>query len=197
MILGFDTETTGVIDYSLKDLHHPSQPRIASLAAVLFHPTDGVIDQMDVLIKPDGWVMPEEAMSINGLTMERLEAEGIPMVDALARFNAMKAKATDRLGFNISFDKQMMLREATVYGIIHDSEGLSTICVMHLSKPIAKIPFSDGKKGIKTPKLSEAYLAIMGKPLEGAHSAMADTMAAIDIYLKLIELGHVPQARVA
>lgn len=188
LILAFDTETTGLIDWALKDLHHASQPRIASLAAVLFHPTEGVVDEMNVLIKPDGWFMPPEAAEINGLTTERLKAEGIPMPVALKRFNEMKAQAKARLGFNISFDKQMLCREAHVYGIEHNSEGLESICVMQLAKPIAAIPFPDGKKGIKTPKLTEAYLAIMGKPLEGAHGALADTRAAMDLYLAILDL---------
>lgn len=175
IILFFDTETTGLINYKV-DLLDASQPRIVQLAAAVTDEYGSILDQMDCIIKPDGWTISEDTVRIHGITTERAEAEGIPMREALLRFNAMKSICTHRAAYNISFDKQMMAREAGACGIPHDSTGIASICVMQMAKAYLNA---------KSIKLRDAYQAIMGKPMENAHSAMGDTKSAMDIYFKI------------
>lgn len=185
-ILFFDCETTGLIDFKA-DLLEPHQPRIVQLAAVLTEDDGTHIEEMNVIIKPDGWTVPDEVIALHGITTQRCEAEGIPMPEALARFNGMKAKCTARAAYNISYDKKMLAREAGAYGIAHSSEGIASHCVMMMSRPICQIP-NIGKKGIKNPKLSEAYRHFFGCDFDGAHDAMNDVIAAMAIFFKIQEL---------
>jgi DNA polymerase-3 subunit epsilon len=167
-------------------LEDPSQPRVCALAASLTNEEGEIIDEMDVLIKPDGWVIEPGAAAINGLTVERCEVEGIPMNWALERFNEMKAQCQTRIAANVSFDKQMMFIEAHRHGIPHDSEGKEELCVLNLATPYAKVPYAGGKKGFKRPKLTEAYKAIIGEDMPNAHSAMGDVRACQAIYFEIM-----------
>lgn len=176
IILFFDTETTGLINFK-QDLMHESQPHIVQLAAAVTDDYGSILDQMDCIIKPNGWTIPEETVRLHGITTERAEAEGIPMIEALHRFNAMKQICTHRAAYNISFDKQMMAREAGACGIPHDSTGIDSICVMQMAKVFLSA---------KSVKLRDAYQQIMGKPMENAHNAMGDTKSAMEIYFKML-----------
>lgn len=191
LYLYMDCETTGLLKYG-NDVPDDEQPYIAALAATLASPDEGVIDELDVLIKPDGWIMEHDAGAVNGLSMTVLEAAGIHITEALERFNALKAQATARVGFGIHFDKRMLAIEATRHDIRHDSSGLETIDLMHVCKPICALPpTAKMKGGFKPPKLTEAYEIIMGRPLDRAHSALADTRACMEIHFKLMEQGLV------
>lgn len=180
MLLFQDTETTGLLDYK-RDLMDFSQPRICALAASLTEEDGTVVDEMDVLIKPEGWQIDPGAAAVNGLTVEQCEAEGIPIKDALNRFNEMKAQCKTRIGANVSYDKRMLLREARIAGIEHNSEGLESLCVLQLAKPFCKLA-----KGRRFPKLFEAYEQLLGKPMENAHSAMGDVRACQEVYFEVM-----------
>src|SRR3546814_6320321 len=60
-------------------------------------------------------------------------------------------------------------------------------CTAKLSTPIVKAPATEKMKAVgrfhhKTANLSEAFLHFTGKPLENAHSAMADVQGCIAVY---------------
>lgn len=191
--LFFDTETTGLIDFK-KDLIDASQPRIVQLGAILTGEDGITIAELNAFIKPDGWTIDEEgkAFQANHITQLKCETSGIAMPLALAMFNAMKAACRCRVAHNISFDKQMLAREAGAYGIPHDSEGIESFCTMNSSKGIIKLPPSDkmmaaGIKSFKSPNLQEAHVHFMGKEFDGAHDAMADVRACRDIFFKMRE----------
>lgn len=206
VIFTFDTETTGLLNYALKaedggtDIAHPNQPHIVQLAATLCNAKGEELETLNVLIKPDETWLPDEngdiihpkAQEVHGYSIERLEAEGMPIVEALELFNAMKAKCTKRIGFNVSFDKQMLASVAMRAGIEHESKQPS-ICVMRAAGAIMKMAPTDrmmaaGRKGNKPPKLTEAYEHFFGEPLVKAHDALADVRATTRIYFKILEL---------
>lgn len=90
LILSYDTETTGIPDWKIPS-DSPDQPHLVSLAAILVNAeTREVVDSMDVIIKPDGWEIPQETIDIHGITMEIAEKEGIPEQEALEMFLAMR-----------------------------------------------------------------------------------------------------------
>jgi len=189
MYIFFDTETNGLLNFK-RDLMDESQPRIIQLAAILTDRDLVEVDSMSAYIKPDGWIIPEETTKIHGITIEKCESDGIPMPEALARFNELKARATHRFAFNIAYDKRMLAREANLYGIPHDSSEIETFCVMTLAKPECKIPptakmMSAGFKTYKTPNLSEAHEILLGHAFDGAHDALNDVRATIQVFSEL------------
>jgi DNA polymerase-3 subunit epsilon len=188
----FDTETTGLIDRK-KKLDDPSQARIVQLAALLCDEQGNDLEELNLIAKPDGWTVPEFVASIHGLTTEICEAKGVPMPEILAKFNAMKAKCTDRVAYNISFDKTMLMREELAYGITHDSENKTSLCVMEMAKPICKMPATSKMKDwdintFKPPKLKEAYKYFFGEEFERAHDAMNDVRACKKIFFHIGEM---------
>lgn len=196
--LFFDSETTGLLDFKL-DLMDPSQPRICQLAAVLTDEEGTHLEEVNAIIKPDGWTVPSEAAAINHLTTEICEEKGIYMVDVLKAFNELKAACTDRVAFNITYDKRMLAREAHIYKIPHDSTDIASHCVMLMATPYCKLPPTDkmmkaGRKCFKTPNLKEAYSTLFGKEFENAHNAFADVIACKEIFFHLKSLKENPNA---
>ncbi len=194
MYLFFDTETTGLIDRNLP-LDDPSQARILQLAAKLVSEKGEVIDQLCTYIKPEASWPPihEKAFAAHGISIEKCEAEGIPMPQALAYFNSMKARCSTRVAFNISFDKQMLHREALAYDMVQSYPWQADFCVMQATKEICNMAptqrmIEAGISGSKPPKLTEAYRFFFGRDFDGAHDAMADVEATIEIFFKLKEI---------
>lgn len=183
LALGFDSETTGLPIYNSPS-EDPSQPHIVQLAAVLIDVDTGAqVSCMDVIVKPDGWEIPEQASAIHGITTERALAVGVPEPAALAMFLALWNRRL-RIAHNQSFDERIIRIALKRYGepatadIWKDSESA---CTMQMSTPILKLP-SEKRSGYKWPKLTEAYKHFTGQDLVGAHSAMADAQACLTVY---------------
>src|SRR4051812_16596102 len=66
----------------------PHQARVAELAMIYCDDEFRVEREFQSYIRPDGWIMDpaSDAFRINGLRTEFLEEHGIPMVEALARY---------------------------------------------------------------------------------------------------------------
>lgn len=185
-----DTESTGLLDFK-KDLMAEGQPRICALAASLTDEQGNIIDEMDVLIKPDGWDIEPGAAAVHGLTVEKCEAEGIPMQTALARYYELKEQCQVRIGANPTYDRRLLAREGIIYNMVHSSDGIDKLDLLPMAKSYCRIPPSDkmmaaGRRDYKTPKLSEAYEVLVGKPMENAHTAMGDVRACQAVYFELM-----------
>lgn len=190
-ILFFDTETTGLPLW--KDpSDHPDQPHMVQLAAVLADPESReIIDKMDAIIKPDGWVIPDDVAAIHGITTERALEDGIPEAEALDMFLAMYARCGLRVAHNTTFDNRIvriaMKRyrpDAVTDDQWKDKSGYHCTMVEHSKK-----------HGGKWPTLIELYKHHTGMDLTDAHSAMADTLACMDCYFAAIK--HQPQEEAA
>lgn len=106
--LVFDTETSGLPDWR-QPSEAPHQPHIVELAAKLIDlPTGELLGQMDVIIRPDGWTIPDDVAELHGITTEKALAEGIPEAEAVTMFLALHAQADTRTAFNESFDARIM-----------------------------------------------------------------------------------------
>src|SRR6478735_3118086 len=108
LALFFDTETSGLPLFS-EPSEDPRQPHIVQLAAALVNlDTREVLEELNVIIKPDGWEIPDEVAVIHGITTERALAEGIPEIEALDRFLALNARAEVRIAHNEQFDARIL-----------------------------------------------------------------------------------------
>lgn len=187
--LFFDTETTGLPDWKVpSDSDH--QPHLVQLAAILADAdTRREIGSLDLIIKPDGWEIPDEVAEIHGITTDHAKAVGVDESLAVSMFLDLWNGA-GRVAHNRTFDQRIIriatkryFDEATIERWA-DKDAFDD--TMLIAKPIMELP-PKGKYGWKAPKLSEAYEHFIGKPLADAHSAMADTRACMELYWALLD----------
>jgi DNA polymerase-3 subunit epsilon len=193
LIFVYDTETSGLPNYS-EPSESPDQPHIVEISVVVIDvDTRMALKEISHIVKPDGWVIPQEVIDIHGITNEMAEAEGIPEEEAIQAFFDLWGYACDldpevkRTGFSETFDRRM-IRIATkriprlfkYEGPWHDLEKDRSYCCMHKSKQLVGALSDKGK--VKNPKLGEAFEHFAGKPMENAHRAMPDVLATIAVF---------------
>jgi DNA polymerase-3 subunit epsilon len=210
-LLPYDTETSGLPLFDLPS-DHPGQPHIVQLAALVVDPsTRAEVAVMNRIVRPDGWVIPDEVAKIHGITQERAMDEGIPEVEAVEEFLAMwKPEGEDvleRIAHNESFDARI-LRIAIKRYIDPRNPALTlpvsdywkqgkAHCTARLSTPILKLPptakmLAARRHHHKTANLGEAFKHFMGKDLEGAHDAIVDVRACADVWFAIQALNDQP-----
>jgi len=181
LIFGYDTETCGIPNWKIPS-DDPSQPHLVQLAAQLVNAeTREVVDSMDVIIKPDGWEIPQETIDIHGITMEMAEKEGIPEQEALEMFLAMRGDH-ERVAYNKTFDQRIVRIACKRYLSEEAMEKWAVKEDHHCSMMMAK-----KSMGVKSVKLVDAYKHFKGVEMEGNHNAMADTKACLDVYFGVID----------
>jgi len=192
LALFYDTETTGLPDFKApSEAEH--QPHIVQLAALLVDvDTRETIQSMDVIIRPDGWTIPEEASRVHGITTEHAADVGIPESMAVSMFMELWS-GRNRVAHNQQFDARI-LRIALMRHMDEQAadiwKGGAAECTAIMATPICQIPptakmVKAGFNKFKTPNLSEAYRHFTGKELQNAHSAIADVLACRDVYFAI------------
>lgn len=202
LALFYDTETTGLPLFK-EPSEHPDQPHIVQLAALLVDlDTRQTISSLDVVIRPNRWIIPDEVAAVHGITTEHAEAVGIEEVTALDMFMALWAgPGRLRIAHNEQFDARILRIALKRFYDKPDhvlpasdtwKEGIAD-CTAKLATPICQIPptakmVKAGFNKFKTANLSEAYKHFTGRELENAHSAMADVMACRDVYFAIMDM---------
>lgn len=182
LILCFDTETTGIPNWQIPS-ESEGQPHLVQLGAILCDAETGdVKEELDVIIKPDGWIIPDEMAEIHGITTEIAMEKGIPEAEALEKFMGLIAKCGLRVAHNTTFDNRIIRIALKRYmpdlipdDVWKDKSGY--YCTLMNARKIM-----GGKSGHT---LEEAYLHFTGKKLENAHTAMADAKACMEIYFAI------------
>lgn len=181
MILVFDTETTGKIEYKkMWDLK--VQPRIAQLGAILYDENAEVKGELNLLIKPDGWTMPEEVQAIHGISTEDCQKYGVDIRSALAMFNMWLKLDPLLVAHNTDFDEFLIDSEVKRLGKNPIVANARKFCTMKSSTNIVKLP---GPRGFKWPQLQELHEFLFKVRFEGAHDAMADVRACGKSFFEL------------
>lgn len=185
-----DTESSGLFDYK-KPADAPGQPRVCAAALIFTDENYQVIEERYDLIQPDGWVLdPEcEAAKVNGLTQERLMAEGVPIANLLGAYTgAIQAKRVV-CGHNVEFDMKLMraeLRHAKREDLYMQTRS---VCTMWGTRGICQIPNAKGN-GSKIPSLEECC-QFFGIPQAEQHNALEDARSALAILRAVRERGMV------
>jgi len=152
-----DLETTGT--WIEKD-------RIIEIGMILVHP-DGKRETYHSRVNPQ-MPIPKVVQELTGISDE--DVKGAPLFKAIAKDVVAFIGHADIGGFNVEkFDIPLLLRELTDVGVaftmteraIYDAQK-----VFHVNE----------KRD-----LTAAYTLYCGKPLEGAHSALADTAATLEV----------------
>lgn len=176
-VLFFDTETTGIPDRSANwDTDFMDYPHIVSIAWIFGDVYEHYI------VRPDGWEIPEETVSVHGITTEFAEKHGQPFVFIIDIFIAFAKKAGLLCGHNIHFDtgiiKANILRElGHEYYDANDVESAlfkgKRIDTMRPSMKWVDARMSNGR--LKFPNLSELYSRCFPGETFDAHNALEDT----------------------
>ncbi len=190
--LFYDTETTGLPDFKAPS-ESAHQPHIVQLAALLVDlDTRETIQSIDVIIRPDGWTIPDEVAAVHGITTQHALDVGIPESLAVSMFMELWAGRA-RVAHNEQFDARIV-RIALMRFHSEDAADIwksgPTECTARLATPICALPPTEKMKAVgrfhhKTPNLGEAYRHFTGKELVNAHSAMADVLACRDVYFAI------------
>jgi DNA polymerase-3 subunit epsilon len=187
-IMIFDTETTGLPAWNMPS-EDASQPHIVQLAAIIVNvDTREIVNSMDVIVKPDGWVIPQEVIAIHGITNERATEEGIDESEALAMFFSLWRYSL-RVAHNTTFDNRIIRIAIKRFLMESDAEVWKESeykCTMQMSKPIMKL-LPTSRYGYKSPKLVEAYKFFTGYEHQNSHNAMGDTLACKDVYFGCLD----------
>lgn len=190
LFLSYDTETTGLPLFR-EPSEHPDQPHIVQIGARLIDiDTRRPVLTLDTIIKPDGWIIPDDVAAIHGITTAQALAEGIDEAVALSIFRSMWDRAAFRLAYNEQFDARII----RIGFMRHFGPDLADLwkdgdakCSARMATPIVNMAPTDkmmaaGRFTAKMPKLAEAYRHFFGEDFDGAHSALADVDASTAIY---------------
>lgn len=192
-ILFFDTETTGLPPKDAQwDIDYEQFPRICQLSWVF----NG--REEDHIVRPDGWDIPQEAIDVHGITMERALAEGKPFESIIGKFIEDCAHAKLMCGHNIYFDTSIIKSELKRYGLyemlgaedaLHKGKRIDT---MRPSMKFVDARFSNGR--LKFPRLEELYARCFPGETFQAHDAIEDVRAVVRCLPVLVEKGIITLA---
>jgi len=180
MYLFFDTETTGFF-YRDRPLTDPAQPHLCQLGAILTDATGATQAELNMLVRPDGWIIPEGAQRVHGISQQHAAKYGVEESQVVRLFRDLCFLADLLVAHNFAFDDSILDIAYARYEIT--KQPRSSYCTMKESTPLCKIPSARG--GYKWPKCTEAYKHFFGVEFDGAHDAMADVRACKDIFFAI------------
>ena len=182
LIYAYDTETTGLPDWGAPS-DSPEQPHLVQLAGLVYNvKTCSIVQEVNLIVRPDGWEIPEELTAIHGISQEHAEAVGIEEKLAVLTLVTLWNRLP-RVAYNSNFDSRIIRIALKRYGFsdtVMDQWGEkdNVHCPMRMVQK---------KHGGKVKKLEESYKLVTGRDLENAHTAKADALAAAEIYAELIK----------
>ena len=187
MFLFFDTETTGLPkNYQAPIDDIDNWPRLVQLAWLLSDKNGNEVSRNSLIIKPEGFIIPDEASAVHGITTLRAEQEGSDLSEALAEFSKALTVTKILVAHNISFDEKIIGAEFFRKDIKHNLLDLPKICTMEKSTDYCQI---ETEHGYKWPKLVELHQKLFNEDFTDAHDALADVKACAKCFFELIERG--------
>jgi len=187
MYLFFDTETTGLPkkwDAPVTDLDN--WPRLVQIAWLSFDKEGKEISGKSAIIKPEGFVIPEEASLVHGISTEIAKKDGVSLEKILKEFSIMSDKTQFLIAHNMSFDEKIIEAEFLRKGIQKSLFSPEKVCTKETSTKFCQIP---GNYGFKWPSLSELHIKLFGSDFEDAHDAMIDVKACARCFFELKKQG--------
>lgn len=181
MILIFDTETTGLPprQADVTDTDAWTHCRLVEIAWRLYTPDGDLVENCSVIVRPDGFDIPETCARIHGITTEYAQAHGAPLADALAALRAVSSAAHTLVAHNINFDIRVVASEIARLGqadFLEEWLAKRRECTMLMGT------LPNGR----WPKLIDLYRRLFNQDPDGLlHRADVDTAACARIYFHL------------
>lgn len=187
--LVFDTETTGL---PKKNQHEELQPHVVQLAGKLFDEDKRVVHELNHIIKPDGWAIPQESITVHGITEDKASKYGLSRRSVLAMFSNIVKKADILVAHNAQFDLKILNLQYKREGIPSPLIGKEVYCTQANSTDILKLPPTDRMKEygygecFKSPTLRElCEFFFWGWDETKAHDAIYDVEQCARAYFRL------------
>jgi DNA polymerase-3 subunit alpha len=190
MFLIFDTETTGLPrSYNAPLTDFDNWPRMVQLAWQLHDAFGNLISSNSVIVKPDGYTIPFNAIQIHGITNERAIEEGQDLKIVLNEFIEAVKQTKYLCGHNIEFDNHIIGAELLRCGLQNVLANLPFIDTKNdQTTEYCAIPGGRGGK-FKWPTLTELYTKLFHSKFEEAHNAAFDVLATGKVFFEIIKRG--------
>jgi DNA polymerase-3 subunit alpha len=186
MFLIFDTETTGLPRRDNAPVSEVDNwPRVVQIAWQLHDESGDLLEHQNLLIVPEGFEIPYSAEKVHKISTEKARKHGVPLDEALQKFNDSLGKASFLVGHNIRFDMNALGAEFIRANIESRFLELKQICTMWSSTDHMKLPGGRGGK-YKPPKLMELYEYLFEEQFPEAHNASADVEATARCFFELL-----------
>ena len=188
MFLIFDTETTGLPrNYNAPISDLDNWPRMVQIAWQLHDDSGALLHHDSIILKPEGYTIPFNAVQIHGITNERANEEGQDLKNILLQFAEVINKTSYLCGHNIEFDINIIGAEFLRCGLPNIFEGKQTIDTKSdQTTAFCAIPGGKGGK-FKWPTLTELYSKLFNDKFAEAHNAAFDVAATAKVFFEIIK----------
>lgn len=194
MILFFDTETTGLLNFRAP-MDDPSQPHLVQLACLLTDDDGTERSSMSIIVNPRVPI-PTSASEVHGITDLIADRAGVFNETAVAMWSRLAERADLLVAHNIKFDMKVMEAAHARHspgGLLKMDKahaGRPRFCTLEAASPIVNLPPTEkmvaaGFNKPKPPKLEECIRHFFGEALEGAHDALVDVRGCARVFFHL------------
>lgn len=205
MILFFDTETNGLPDWKADPFNEPDKwPWPVEIAWAGFlrrafikrdrlstEPRFRQVCSGALLVQPNGWTIPPDAVAVHGITERMAMKQGTPLTEVLDEVVPLFGAASLVCGHNVEFDLHVVAAACVRSGKGELAEVIrkvaSTCCTMRTTTDVCRIPHKSDR-GYKWPTLSE-LCAELEVPYVDKHRAMPDVAATAECWFRLERKG--------
>ena len=171
-IFVFDTETTG--------LSKEICPRLVQVAWRKYDSSGELLSEKCILIFPDQFMIPDDAVKVHHLSQEYCENYGVPIKDFFAILRTELSTVGRLVAHNIRYDDMIISNELERYGeteLFSEWKKIYRSCTMNMARSM-KINSSF--------KLAELYKYFFLREAEGElHQADTDTRLCAELYFYL------------
>ena len=180
MNLFIDTETTGLSAYRhVSESNFSDWPRAVEIAWIGTHPqTHQVLTQNCQTIYPKDFSIPYSAQKVHQISTEKARENGIPLPKILSTLYQILPSVTQIIGHHILFDIGILISESKRLAYPTQLwEEKTRICTQKMmQKQFPRKKFWS---------LTESYQKLFQKSYPKPHSALADTLATMEIFQSL------------
>ena len=189
-----DTETTGLpINNNLPYTELDNWPYIVQVALIIEDDNYGILARRNMILKPDGYVIPEASTKVHGISNERAGKNGEDRDKVISFLDLVLYNSDIIIGHNVSFDlnviKSEIIRVKGRENTLFEQREHGIIDTMKIGMNICKIPnlsfHTRLSRPYKYPKLDELYYKLFNKHFDNQHDAMVDIQATYDCYYEL------------
>jgi DNA polymerase III epsilon subunit-like protein len=209
-VLFLDLETTGIMktprgmkpeneypDYTKLKIYESA--RIVSIGWIYMEAFDYnneiLIEYIkEHIITPVGFVIPNEAINIHGITNEKANNNGKEIKNILKKIGKIIKECDYIVGYNVFYDINVLLselhrkkRNITIQKIIDLKEKQKIICIGQISSKEMKPDGWKQRFEYQIPKMIDVYKKCFNQNINNVHNVRTDVYAMIKIMRHIYE----------